>query len=195
MYVKIASVMAISSGISVTVAVTFTYDMTTYGIDTVAMLWLVIGIIWLIVALFGMFTAFKESTAFANTYGILIMVVFIWQIGVSIYSFSFLNQTHYIVTHQLKRTMIDYSYGYQVEVDWIQSNFQCCGINGPSDWQNFGRFSTPYPHFDRYDYLNSTTDAPLNETDLMPVSCCEQYSNYVDLKCDQIVSAGVVHSG
>ncbi|XP_037024647.1 CD151 antigen-like isoform X1 [Bradysia coprophila] len=189
----IASVLAISSGISTIVAFTSYYYMMAYGFNALTTLWLVVGIIFLIVALVGIFTAFKESTALSNIYGILIMVVFVWQIAVSAYSFSFLNQTQYIVTNQLKRMMIDYSRGYQPEVDWIQLNYQCCGINDPSDWQKFDRYTTPSPRYDKYDYfdhLNSTTDAQINQIDRLPVSCCEQNSNYVNLRCDRYHKTG-----
>lgn len=52
------------------------------------------------------------------------VVVFILQIAVSIFSFTLINQTQYAVSRQLERMMGEYSYesyGYKAEIDWIQS--------------------------------------------------------------------------
>lgn len=203
----IVSVLVISSGISAAAALTSYYYLMSDGLDTLTVFWLVVGIILLLVALFGIFAAFKESTALANIYGILMIVVFVLQIVVSIYGFTRISHTEYAVSTQLDRMMRDYSYGYQVEVDWIQSKFGCCGINSPSDWQNFGRFSTASPYYDHWNNYHPLNETQLNQTDLMPVSCCKQYSNYVNLKCEdyhttgcfapihQIVSASVMMIG
>lgn len=87
-------------------------------------------------------------------------------------------------------------------------------MHGPTDWQKFDRFSTPYhyettesyyyrtPDYyyrDHYttsrdewnlstDYPTTTTEAP--RTDLMPASCCVQYSNYVNLTCENYHMSG-----
>lgn len=49
------------------------------------------------------------------------MVVFVLQVAVTIYSFTLMNQTQVMVTNELKRLILDYSYGYQIDADWIQS--------------------------------------------------------------------------
>ncbi|KAG4065216.1 hypothetical protein HA402_011272 [Bradysia odoriphaga] len=183
----IASVLAISSGITSIVAFTSYYFMMAYGLDTLITLWLVVGIIFLIVALVGIFTAFKESTALSNIYGILMMVVFILQIAVSIYSFTLINQIQDMVTYQLRSMMTHYSYGDQVEVDWIQSNFQCCGIRDPRDWLDFGGLY----YENQWNNYYSVIDTQLNETGIrMPASCCKPLSNYVSLKCEHYHSSG-----
>lgn len=189
----IASVLSISGAISTIVTFTPYYNMMRFGLDTMTVTWLVIGIILLIVALFGIFTTFKESTALANIYAVLMMVVFILQLEVSIFSFTLINQTPSMVSMQLTEMMTEYPNAFRVEVDWIQTNFRCCGIEGPDDWEQIGRLG----YYTNY----------YNETGLTPVSCCEQYSNYVSLKCErfhgsgcfdpiyQIVSASVMLAG
>ncbi|XP_037024655.1 CD151 antigen-like isoform X2 [Bradysia coprophila] len=184
----IASVLAISSGISTIVAFTSYYYMMAYGFNALTTLWLVVGIIFLIVALVGIFTAFKESTALSNIYAVLMMVVFILQIAVSIYSFTLINQIQDMVSYQLRSMMTHYSYDSQVEVDWIQSNFQCCGIRDPQDWLDFegGLY-----YANAWNNYHSFIDSQLNETGIrMPVSCCKPFSNYVNLKCEHYHSSG-----
>jgi len=205
----ISSVLTMSSGVSTIVAFTSYYNLMEGGFQVLSIFWIVVGFIFMIVALFGMFVAFKESTALANLYGIAMMVVFVLQVSAAIVAFTLISKSRYMVSDQLDTMMRDYNYRYQLEVDWIQSKFECCGVNGPSDWQNFARFSTPYyyettesyyyrtsDYYYRTDDYYRTTDPTTTtsteppRTDLMPQSCCVRNSNYVNLTCEKYHTSG-----
>lgn len=138
------------------------------------------------------------------------MFVFLSQISAGIAGFSMISKSGYMVSDQLDQMIRYYNhdyYLYREKIDWIQSKvssvlflqrttktkryilkFECCGINGPSDWQQYESYWTPFGSPDIYDYPNRTADSPTKN--LMPSSCCVQYSNYVNLTCERYHTSG-----
>ncbi|XP_037036039.1 CD63 antigen-like [Bradysia coprophila] len=144
-----------------------------YGMQEFAIFWLVVGLISMTVALFGIFAAIRESTALANLYGVAMSMVYILQVAVMTVSFTIMSKARVMVFDQLNDVMSQYV-NYRSGVDWIQSEFQCCGNSGSHDWEFIDGFGT----------------AEGNETSLMPASCCVQFTNYVNLTCDKYHTSG-----
>jgi len=263
----IASVLMISGAISSKIIFTSYYsNEMTNGTQMLSTFWLIVGIVFMFVAMFGIFAAFKESTVLANLYAIAMIVVFIFQMAAAIAGFTLISRSRNMVGDQLYTWMNDYYYDNKLQLDWIQYKFECCGQNGPSDWQRFGQYSTPspynndwynnnwydrttpppepawnnddyyyrttpgYPNWGNDDYYyrttigypnypwnyqtdnygtttterptttterptttteppkTTTTEAP--RTNLTPVSCCVQNSDYVNLTCSEHYQKG-----
>ncbi|KAJ6623025.1 Lysosomal acid glucosylceramidase, partial [Pseudolycoriella hygida] len=158
----ILSVVTISGGVSTLVAFAYYYILD--DLPGLSVFWIVVGCIFMIVALFGIFAAFKESTMLANLYGLAMMLVFILQISAAITSFSIITKSRDMVTNQFGVLMQEYSYSYHngLYVDFMQSKLECCGLDGPSDWQNYGQFPWYQNSYNGYytdDYYRHTTES------------------------------------
>ncbi|KAG4072897.1 hypothetical protein HA402_002640 [Bradysia odoriphaga] len=194
----IASFVMITGGISISVLLSPYRIMMEYGFNTLTIFALLTGITLMIVAVFGIAVTFMEKTAFANLYGLALILVFVLQVATAVTSFVLMSKSGEMVSSQLRSMMYYFSYEHEYlhEIDWIQSQFKCCGAYDHTDWQKYGKYSSVWPAFahsydDWYQMTNDTTtsiEAP--KTDLMPSSCCLRDTNYVDLTCDQYHNSG-----
>lgn len=116
-----------------------------------------VGCILMIVATFGCFGALRESTLLINIYGLLLLLIFVLEIGAAIAAFALEGK----IKAMLMRTMNDSIYMYKTNnnvaaaVDFMQEGLQCCGVSGIEDWENILESNQ-----------NDTT---------VPVSCCPDY--------------------
>jgi CD63 antigen len=174
-------------------------------IDSLSSLWIATGSLLLILSLFGIIAAVKESTLLTNIYGLLLSLIFILQMAAAITGFTLISKSDYIVKSTLNNLIDRSAYSYDIynnyDIDWVQTTFQCCGNEGPSDWRNYGRyFPTTTTTEDFYessttlDYevsstMDSTTHKPLIK---MPPSCCRPDSNYdkINYTCDKYFTRG-----
>ncbi|XP_037040420.1 CD151 antigen-like [Bradysia coprophila] len=193
----IASSVMIMSGISISVLLSPYNVMMEYGFNTLIIFALVTGIVLMIVAVVGIAVTFMEKTAFANLYGLAMMLVFVLQVATAVTSFVLMSKSGDMVSRQLDSMMYFYSYehAYRREVDLIQSQFECCGVYDNTDWQKYGKYSTPWHGFtqsydDWYPTTHHTTTSTEAPSVMMPATCCRPDSNYVGHTCDQYHSTG-----
>jgi len=190
----------------------------TSTVDSLSSLWIATGVFLLALSIFGIAAAVKESTMMTNFYGLFLSLIFILQMAAAITGFTLITQANGIVWGSLNQMMYRTTWNYDTStMDWIQQTFECCGNDGPSDWQNFGRYADTTPSYDDwyttrhttryYDdwYPSSETTTEL-ETTLsttppstttefpikMPQSCCVRDSAYdkVSLHCDTYFTRG-----
>ncbi|XP_052867596.1 CD63 antigen [Anopheles cruzii] len=98
-----------------------------------------IGIILLVIALFGCVGALKECTVMINIYGVLLVAVFILQLAAAITAFVLRGQVEYMVRQKIFSSMAEYKDipGYHNSIDALQNMLECCGVDGYTDWANF----------------------------------------------------------
>lgn len=182
-------------------------------VDSLSSLWIATGVFLLALSIFGIAAAVKESTMMTNFYGLFLSLIFILQMAAAITGFTLITQANGIVWGSLNSMMYQSQWGNyeRSTMDWIQQTFECCGNDGPSDWENFGRYSTKtteYPwytttrhYYDWYDqttsdYEATTTIPPSTTTEYlgnkMPQSCCIRDSAYdkENLRCDTYFTRG-----
>lgn len=116
-----------------------------------------IGIIMIVVSIFGCIGAVKESTAMINIYGVLLAIVFILEVAAAISAFALQGQVKEMVRRTLNEAMANYNGNPSVEqsVDFMQRVLECCGVDSHKDWTFF---------------LQPVSNA--TESDLVPESCC-----------------------
>lgn len=163
-------------------------------IDSLSSLWIATGCFLLALSIFGIAAAVKESTMMTNFYGLFLSLIFVLQMAAAITGFTLITQTDGIVRESINSMMYRTTWSNDNNaMDWVQSTFHCCGNDGPSDWENFGRYTTqshttdyttPY-YYDWYysTYQTpSTTSPPPTSTEFygnkMPQSCCTRDSSY-----------------
>uniref|UniRef100_A0A182LRX5 Tetraspanin n=1 Tax=Anopheles culicifacies TaxID=139723 RepID=A0A182LRX5_9DIPT len=98
-----------------------------------------IGVILLVIALFGCVGALKESTAMINVYGVLLLIVFVLQLAAAIAAFVMRGQVEMMVRQKIFDSMADYKQveGYRNPIDMLQNTLECCGVDGYNDWAQF----------------------------------------------------------
>ncbi|KAG4071970.1 hypothetical protein HA402_006131 [Bradysia odoriphaga] len=186
-------------------------------VDSLSSLWIATGVFLLALSIFGIAAAVKESTMMTNFYGLFLSLIFILQMAAAITGFTLITQADGIVWGSLNSMMYQSQWGYEsTTMDWIQQTFKCCGNNGPSDWESFGRYATttPRPTYDDWYYTTRpytdwwgeiTTEyetttgyetTPSTTTEFlgnrMPQSCCVRDSAYnkETLRCDYYFTRG-----
>lgn len=182
----ISGILLISAGVSTYVMFETMYNDMGNIFRMLSIFWMVIGVTITVVATFGILAALKENEILANLYAISMTFVFLGCIGAGIADFTMISRSRFIVSDLLKSMINNYDrnfgYNYQTKMDWIQTKFECCGIDAPSDWQSFKYFWVPYDQQD----ANNTSHGE----NIMPLSCCLQNSSYVDLVCEKYHSIG-----
>ncbi|XP_057669225.1 tetraspanin-9-like [Diorhabda carinulata] len=122
-----------------------------------------VGIIILIVALFGCIGALKGSVCLVNLYALLLLVIVILEVAITITAYRSRSNLQKTVKEDMLISM-DY---YPTETNYIwratQYNLHCCGVNGPSDWNQYG---------DQDGYNFSTINSTDSDPYYVPASCC-----------------------
>jgi len=134
-----------------------------------------IGFIMLFVATLGAYGAIKESVMLINLYGVFLFLVFILEVAAAIAAFVMQTQVREMLERTMSESLADYEDNEYTRhgVDFMQSTFECCGINGPTDWR-------PYYSANQ----NLTTAQEYNEI-IVPASCCGEPRQEGDIfKCD-----------
>nr|CAI5843008.1 unnamed protein product [Callosobruchus analis] len=98
-----------------------------------------IGFIIFVVALFGCIGALKESVCLINVYALMLFLILILELSVSIAAYSMRGNLEPTLKAKMLETM-DY-YGIYTYNTWkvVQYNWECCGVEGPADWNKYGQ--------------------------------------------------------
>lgn len=130
-----------------------------------------VGIIILIVALFGCVGAVKGSVCLVNLYSLLLMVIVILEVSIAITAYRSRANLKRTVNEDMLRSM-DY---YPTETNYIwkatQYNLHCCGVNGPSDWNKYVG-QDGYNLSSIYNFKTSTETSTDSARYHVPATCC-----------------------
>ncbi|XP_059469010.1 uncharacterized protein LOC132192849 [Neocloeon triangulifer] len=105
-----------------------------------AILLIIVGSIIFVTAFFGCCGAIRESHCMITTFAIIMLVVFLIQLIGGILAFVYQDELDLTLKNSMHDLMIlykkegpdgDFARQYW---DSIQSQFQCCGVDGPLDW-------------------------------------------------------------
>jgi len=156
-----------------------------YEIKLTSITWIVSGVALLSVSICGIIGACKNSTAWINIYGVLMMAAFVIQINVVAVGYNLISEPKSIARNSLDKLIYSYvSYNTSAAaMDFIQESLQCCGVESAHDWENNWKYSSlnsDYYNNNYYGLLPQRT-SPKNGT---PQSCCVSGSSYRNLRCD-----------
>jgi len=132
-----------------------------------------VGFVMLVVATFGVVGAFKESTMLTNIYACLLSLVFVLEISAAIAGFVLQGQVREMLIRTMNESITAYT-KYDtatVAVDFMQRALECCGVDGPRDWEGI------LPESEKTDI----------ESVLVPESCCGDFENS---KCEDYYMSG-----
>jgi len=108
---------------------------------------IILGAIIFVVAFFGCCGASKENKCMMYTYGFLLFVILIAQIGAGIAAFLLKGDLNQAIQKNMADGMKNYGApGYSgVDATWdtVQRGFECCGVNSWEDWKNISTAGLP----------------------------------------------------
>ncbi|XP_049807583.1 23 kDa integral membrane protein-like isoform X1 [Schistocerca serialis cubense] len=117
------------------------YD-TFFGGSVIAgpVLLLIVGIIVFIVAFFGCCGALKENHCMVVTFSVLLLIIFAMELGGGIAGYVLKDVLKDDLDTQLNSTLYKYESNEDIKKAWdiMQTDLNCCGINGPDDWNKAG---------------------------------------------------------
>jgi len=100
---------------------------------------IVVGVIVFIIGFLGCCGAVKENYCMVTTFAVLLGVIFVLEIIAGSVGFAYRSKVKETADKGLKRAIDNYDNdkekGAKDFVDWVQTEFTCCGMDGASDWQ------------------------------------------------------------
>ncbi|KAJ6649572.1 CD63 antigen [Pseudolycoriella hygida] len=118
-------------------------------------LMIVVGAVVFVIAFLGCCGALKENSCMVLTFCILLLVIFLCELGIGIAGYIKNAQIEDILETGFNKTMAEYNNNKEA---WrlVQTELHCCGINGPADYIQV--------------YPNGT----------LPNSCCVKFEQHSD---------------
>jgi len=106
---------------------------------------MILGGIVFAIAIFGCCGAWKESKCLMYTYGAILVIILIAQIGAAIAAFVLKGDLKEEIVKNMNNGLKNYNTeGYEgVTTTWdlVQKNLKCCGVQDYNDWKNVTMFS------------------------------------------------------
>jgi CD63 antigen len=103
-------------------------------------LMIIVGIIVFLVSFFGCCGAVKENHCMIITFSVLLLVIFALELGAGITGYMMGGEISGMLESRLNSTMRQYEGVEDIRHSWdiMQHDLQCCGMNGPTDWNQIG---------------------------------------------------------
>ncbi|CAH0556031.1 unnamed protein product [Brassicogethes aeneus] len=99
---------------------------------------IVTGCIVFLVASLGCYGAIRESYQMLMAFALCLLIIFIMELAVGIAAAVYKSQFHSGVKELMNKSMENYEISKPDRIAWdnLQSKLQCCGVEGPNDWQD-----------------------------------------------------------
>ncbi|XP_044272161.1 CD63 antigen-like [Tribolium madens] len=158
---------------------------------------IIIGVIIFIIAFFGCCGALKENACMTQTFSMMLIVIFILELIVGIGGLVLKHQTDEMIDKALTGTLRRYNTPNNTEItnlwDTVQENFQCCGIQNYTDWENVtsthGQLPVTCCNFPHGSFGNVTCNE--KSEGLHREGCLEVFSDYIEGHATTVESVGL----
>ncbi|KOB67504.1 Tetraspanin, partial [Operophtera brumata] len=99
---------------------------------------ILVGIVVFIVAFFGCCGAVKENHCMIVTFSVFLLIIFVAELAVGIAGYMKHAELETSIMKNLNASIAKYNSDANVKktFDIVQTDLECCGINGPGDWKN-----------------------------------------------------------
>lgn len=110
-----------------------------------SIIFIIIGVVVLVVAFFGCCGACTENACMLYTYGTLMALILMVEIGLAVTVYIFKGDAQKFMHEAMQKGMVNYGEadheGVKVAWDAIQGDFGCCGVTEYKDWEttNYGK--------------------------------------------------------
>jgi len=106
---------------------------------------IVVGAIIFLIAFLGCCGAYNEHSCMLASFATCLTIILIIEFAAAIAGFVLQNQVYDLVAKGLNSTLLSYKQNNdsKIVIDEIQREFECCGVDSPSDWHTKGDFNKP----------------------------------------------------
>ncbi|XP_030753755.1 CD63 antigen-like [Sitophilus oryzae] len=106
-----------------------------------------VGVIIFLISFFGCCGAVKENHCMIITFSILLGVIFAAEIAAGVIGYINRHEVQVMLDTKLNSTMYKYYTSTDIKKTWdvAQHELECCGMNGPDDWQKVNH-NNSLPH-------------------------------------------------
>ncbi|XP_058445876.1 CD63 antigen-like [Malaya genurostris] len=100
-------------------------------------LFIFVGMITLVIAIFGFIGTFRESSLLINFYCGIISVVFLLEVMATLVGIYHSNKADEILMNTMTNSLQHYPWNSYVQdsVDFMQVELECCGVTNYQDWE------------------------------------------------------------
>jgi CD63 antigen len=159
---------------------------------------IVIGVIIFIIAFFGCCGALKENACMTLTFSTLLIVIFVLEVIVGVGGLLLKHKTDEFINKALTDTMKRYNTTNNTEItmlwDRVQNNFNCCGVNNYTDWQNENSTTHGEIPISCCSFVSGSTGTVTcnaNTTGLHREGCLDAFGDYIEGHATSIESVGL----
>nr|CAD7595995.1 unnamed protein product [Timema genevievae] len=105
-------------------------------VSVAPILLIVVGSIVFIISFYGCCGAIRESSCMVTTFSIFLMVILTLEIVIAVLAFVYRDVLTDDLQTSIKNSIDSYHTNNtaKIELDSMQTTFQCCGANGPTDY-------------------------------------------------------------
>ncbi|XP_041366724.1 tetraspanin-36-like [Gigantopelta aegis] len=112
-----------------------------------ASIMIAVGIFMFIIGLLGCVAACKENKCLLATFFSLILIVFLGEVIGGVMGYVYRDDVRQTVSDDLWGAVNRYNEStYQHQVDYVQEQLHCCGVNNASDWLDSKVWSGGHPN-------------------------------------------------
>jgi len=166
---------------------------------------IILGAIIFVVAFFGCCGAIKENKCMMYTYGLLLFIILIAQIGAGIAAFVLKGDLNTAIKTNMQEGMNNYGKpdhnGVDATWDTVQRELKCCGVNQWQDWKVIDTSGKPKDQVPESCCINEQEGCGKNPTDetVYGKGCYDTFSdgftdnlNYVGITALCVAAAEVI---
>ncbi|XP_062610144.1 CD151 antigen-like isoform X1 [Saccostrea cucullata] len=152
----------------------------------------------ILVSMAGCFGALVENKCLLIFYFTVLLITFILEAAAGVVGFLFYGQLEPFLTSKVKDT-ISSKYGRKeynlvtLAVDELQMEFECCGFNSPSDWNNATYFnsSAAVPVSCCIDRNANGCNAAINNSTIYSQGCYTKMLTWIQSNVDMLGGFGI----
>lgn len=134
---------------------------------------LAVSVFMCIVGILACIAAFKNNKILLSVFFCLILTVFVGEILAAILGYVYRKKVEGILEDNLLDAVNNYNVTvYREQIDYMQKEFECCGVRNASDWMNSAYWK-------------------MNHTNTVPNSCCKPMKHENET-CDPTLGSNTI---
>lgn len=156
-----------------------------------AKLTIAIGIIILLISVFGCAAAIKESTCMVNMFAVLLSLALVLEVAASISAYAMRANLEFYMQDKMADVMRNYTQDNEAReaVDFLQTKMACCGVHVSHEWFMYIKNNTDYPE----SCCNHRTTQNPDERNCVPyASGCLDRLSYVMAESSVMLGSGAL---
>ncbi|XP_011176670.1 CD63 antigen [Zeugodacus cucurbitae] len=159
---------------------------------------IVIGVFVILISFFGCWGALKENYCLTLIFAILLGLIFILELAAGISGYVLRSDASDLLNKSLQGALKEYSEvdeknSYTMIWDYVQTTFDCCGVNSYADWSQFNGSLPlsccviPTGVVGTYSCTNKTESSRLHGK-----GCLTEFSNFIEAHAVSLGACGIV---